>query len=140
MKELTIDEIQGDGWTSPYTGQEVTTQGVVTGTTRKGFFIQRPGERENPAISCAVFVYSPAFKPRTGSVVEVDGVAVDYVGVEGDRPTTQVEAREVRVVARDPVARDLAARGPMEVLPPPSAAAPLVRMKPSSTESVPSPF
>ena len=46
MDFIPIHKIQGDGLLSPYAGQTVTTRGVVTGATRKGFFIQDPQKHE----------------------------------------------------------------------------------------------
>jgi len=93
-----IHEIQGPGLVSPLSGQHVSARGVVVGTSRKGFFLQDPdGPREGGA-SSGVFVYRPRDQPPTGAVVEVEGTVVDYVPEEGERPTTQVAAEEVRVL------------------------------------------
>jgi len=121
MQTTPISTVQGDGLFSPLAGQEVRIRGVVTGSTRKGFFVQdlRKGP---PDCSHGVFVFRPRRPPRTGAVVEVEGKVVDYRTSESDRPTTQVHAARLRTVDRrgprlDPVwlTADLLERPPEEL-------------------------
>jgi len=98
LAETPIHEIQGAGLVSPLAGREVTTSGVVTGASRKGFFLQDPrGSRDGDA-SCGIFVYRPRARPALGARIEVFGEVVDYVPEEGERPTTQLAARDIRVL------------------------------------------
>ncbi len=81
---------------SPLNGQDVATSGVVTGTTRKGFFIQDPDGDVNAAESQGVFVLERGKKPTVGSLVAVLGSVVDYQPDEDSRPTTQILAKAVQ--------------------------------------------
>ncbi|MDX2475098.1 MAG: endonuclease/exonuclease/phosphatase family protein [Candidatus Krumholzibacteria bacterium] len=96
MKTTPIHLIQGPGLFSPLSGRDVTTTGVVIGSTRKGFFVQDPAGDVNEAVSHGIFVLERGKKPPAGSLVEVDGKVVDYQAEEEGRPTTQLLAREVR--------------------------------------------
>ena len=108
MSLTTIREIQGSGLTSPLAGRPVRTHGVVTGATRKGFFLQETEAPRDEERSCGIFVYSSTEKPHRGALVEVEGTVVDFVDGEEDRPTTQLAAtkttlREERVPVVEPV-------------------------------------
>jgi len=96
----SIQQVQGIDLYSPLAGQTVTTRGVVTGSTRKGFFLQDP-DPEDTAASSAIFVYSPRQQPPTGSFAEVRGEVMDFRAEENDRPTTQIKADSVRQVEGD---------------------------------------
>lgn len=92
MRLTRIAAIQGAGLRSPLAGQQVRTRGVVTGATRKGFFLQDP---ENPGAtrggcSRAVFVFTRRGHPPVGAAIEVEGTVIDYLAHEHDRPTTQI--------------------------------------------------
>jgi len=71
----SIAEIQGSGEASPYEGQTVTVEGVVTGFFQdKGFFIQMPVGDGNQATSDGLYVYQG--KPpevQAGDLVRVTG-------------------------------------------------------------------
>lgn len=99
MAHTPIHQIQGPGLFSPLRGKTVSTQGVVIGSTRKGFFIQDPeGDPRGPA-SIGLFVYQRRRKPRLGSLVRVSGKVVDYQAQEGGRPTTQLAEKSTEVVS-----------------------------------------
>ncbi len=72
-------------------------RGVVTGTTRKGYFVQDPDGGE-AGCSHAVFVFSPRRKPPVGALVEVQGRVTDFVLEETERPTTQIHAGDTRTL------------------------------------------
>ena len=72
-------------------------RGVVTGSSRKGFFIQDP-EGGGGDASCGLFVFERSQRPPLGSRVEVHGRVVDYVPDENARPTTQLEEQLTRVL------------------------------------------
>ena len=98
MKLVSIDAIQGTGLYSPLAGQELRTRGVVTGVSRRGFFLQDPeGDPEGEA-SIGIFVYERRGKPKVGSLVEVVGRALDFAKSEGARPATQIEEQETHVI------------------------------------------
>ncbi|MEM7201097.1 MAG: endonuclease/exonuclease/phosphatase family protein [Planctomycetota bacterium] len=97
MKVTPIEHVQGTGLFSPLAGQEVLVRGVVTGSSRKGFFIQAP-QRRGDGASCGLFVFERRRRPPLGSLVEVRGRVVDYVPDEHERPTTQLDEMETRVL------------------------------------------
>lgn len=61
---------------SPYTGQEVTISGIVTGTFFSGYFIA-----EAPGPWQAIFVYSNRNSPQVGDEVSVTGTVSEYNGL-----------------------------------------------------------
>lgn len=101
--ELFIHEIQGDGFSSPFVGEFVSIEGVVTavfqddpvkGQQLGGFFMQ---EEESDwdgsdATSEGIFVFAPFEDVEAGDVVEVVGTVAEF-----DQLTeiTNVESVEV---------------------------------------------
>jgi predicted extracellular nuclease len=85
---LTISQIQGNSFVTPYAGQFVATSGIVTAIKSNGFFLQEPGLGDSDAAtSDAVFVFTqvtPAVAP--GNAVNVQGTASEFFQL------TQVEA------------------------------------------------
>ena len=98
MQITPIHRVQGTGLFSPLEGQEVTLRGVVTGKTRKGFFLQDPEGDVHAPISHGLFVFERGRGPAAGSLVEVRGRVVDYLPDEDARPTTQLKEYETRVL------------------------------------------
>ncbi len=96
-----IHVVQGAGLSSPFAGVAVRIRGVVTGRTRKGFFVQDPEGARDPERSDALFVFSPRRKERDGSLVEVLGVVLDFTREAGGRPTTQLKLLESRRLELD---------------------------------------
>ena len=86
-----IYEIQGDGWSSPFHGDVVVTEGIVTVDLQKssqlgGFFIQDLKGDGDPTTSDGLFVYhrdywSPAFNPSVGDYVRVMGEIDEQYGL-----------------------------------------------------------
>ncbi len=101
MSLTRIAAIQGESVRSPLAGERVLTRGVVTGGTRKGFFIQDPDGDPRDDSSHGLFVFRPRHGTTIGSVVEVEGIVHDFVLDETDRPTTQLVLKEMRVVTED---------------------------------------
>jgi predicted extracellular nuclease len=97
VKRTPIHVIQGSGLWSPLAGTGVRTGGVVSGTTRKGFFVQDPDGGEE-GCSHAIFVYSPRRQPPLGALVEVEGKVVDFLLEESERPTTQIQVADMRTL------------------------------------------
>ncbi|HEY75673.1 MAG TPA: hypothetical protein G4O00_05765 [Thermoflexia bacterium] len=81
---VSICEIQGSGFTSPYEGQTVRTQGVVFAdfdqTSKRGFFIQFENCDGDPATSDGIFVYKRNRDDvvSVGDLVEVRGTVQEY--------------------------------------------------------------
>ena len=75
----TIPEIQGSGLTTPFAGQRVSTEGVVTALKSNGFFLQAAAPDADPATSEGIFVFvggAPAVSP--GDAVRVRGTASEF--------------------------------------------------------------
>jgi len=95
---VSIRQIQGDSLNSPYAGQSVITQGVVTGIVRRGFFIQTPNKAWDGKGSDAIFVYSPDYTSTIGAEVQVSGECLDYLKDEGAKPITQIHLDQLKVL------------------------------------------
>ena len=88
---IAIAEIQGTGDATPYAGQQVTTEGVVTAVYdeggRNGFIMQTPGtggvEKQVGDASDAIFVYLGGTQefPGIGDSLIVTGQADEYYGI-----------------------------------------------------------
>jgi uncharacterized protein len=83
--DTPINTIQGDGNLSPRVGVQVSTRGIVTAVTKKGFFIQTPdAEADKTAkTSEGVFVYckekdSVPAEAVVGNLVQVVGKVAEY--------------------------------------------------------------
>ena len=79
-----IHDIQGNGTTSPFANQLVTTTGIVTGRKSNGFFIQTSDAEADadPATSQAVYVFTSVAPPvavAVGNRVRVSGTVIEYV-------------------------------------------------------------
>lgn len=79
-----IHDIQGNGTTSPFASQMVTTRGIVTGLKSNGFFIQTPESEadSDPNTSQGVFVFTsgvPPFSAAVGNLVTVRATVVEFV-------------------------------------------------------------
>jgi 5'-nucleotidase len=90
--DATIEQIQGDGATSPLVGKQVTTKGVVTADYSSGGFsgayIQTDGtggdiDLGTHTTSDGIFVFSTAFASavHTGELVSVTGGVSEFNGM-----------------------------------------------------------
>ncbi|MBZ0269699.1 hypothetical protein K8I85_16225 [bacterium] len=100
MAITPIQRIQGPGLFSPLDGQVVTARGVVTGVTRKGFFLQDPDGDVHDVASRGVLVFRQRPRVLVGSLVEVSGRVVDYRPDALSRPTTQLLEQTTRVLSK----------------------------------------
>ncbi|MFI7597770.1 ExeM/NucH family extracellular endonuclease [Actinoplanes sp. NPDC049681] len=107
--DVTIAALQGtDTDTSPYAGQAVTTEGVVTAAYPaggfNGFFIETGGDDATPGASDAVFVFGSqaAAQVAVGDSVRVTGKVTEFQGeteitapavTKLDTPLPAVQAR-----------------------------------------------
>ncbi len=77
---LAIYQIQGAGHVSPFAGQAVTTQGVVTAVDSNGFYLQDPTGDSDIATSDGIFVFtSSAPAVSVGRLVQVSGQVSEFV-------------------------------------------------------------
>jgi len=113
-----IYEIQGDGEESPFHGDVVVTEGIVTvdlqgSSELSGFFIQDRFGDGDPATSDGLFVYhcdswNPSFDPSVGDLVRVQGTIDEQYGLTqmesidaGTVCDTGFRLRATNVFARD---------------------------------------
>ncbi len=97
MSTISIRALQGEGFISPYSRQQVSTTGVVTGVLRKGFFLQTPDKEWDHKGSDALFVYSTDWTPVRGAEIEVTGEVVDFIKHDTAKPVTQIHLDQVHV-------------------------------------------
>ncbi|MFP4395507.1 MAG: ExeM/NucH family extracellular endonuclease, partial [Anaerolineales bacterium] len=85
--ELRIYHLQGEGFVSPYEGQEATVEGVVVADFQendemRGFFMQDLLGDDNPLTSDGIFVYDPDGEDvDIGYRVRVTGIVDEYQGM-----------------------------------------------------------
>lgn len=92
-----IHDLQGPGSTSPYVGQSVTTEGIVTARRfNNGFFIQMPDSEADADASTSegIFVFTgnnaiPA-SAQVGNRVRVTGLVAEFVADPGSLPATEI--------------------------------------------------
>ena len=101
MPITAIRELQGESLHSPFAGQQVTTTGVVTGTVRRGFFLQTPDKAWDQKGSDGIFVYSREWKATKGSRLVVTGKCVDYIKHDTAKPVTQLRLESATVKSTD---------------------------------------
>ncbi|MBC7190747.1 endonuclease/exonuclease/phosphatase family protein [Marinobacter sp.] len=78
-QERSISEIQGRSHTSPYLGETVRTQGVVTAIAGNGFYVQDPVGDGDPATSEGLFVFTGGAPGLSvGDQVEVSGEVSEF--------------------------------------------------------------
>jgi len=101
---LKIYQIQGASHTSPFNGQHVTTEGIVTAidtTGSRGFWIQDPTGDGNDATSDAVFVYTGSVPTVVvGQLVRVDGTVNEFQGSSTNNLTiTEIDSPVITVIS-----------------------------------------
>jgi len=81
-EQIPVWAIQGEGASSAYAGERVTTSGLVTGVfpELEGFWIQTLETDYNPLTSDGLFVYTNTLTPEVlpGDEVQVSGVVNEY--------------------------------------------------------------
>jgi len=97
-----IYQIQGSGATSPYTGQVVTTSGVVTKVNSNGFFMQDLVGDGDPATSDGIFAFTggaPAV--GAGQLVQVTGTVQEFnVGAATNADTAAHTVTELGSISK----------------------------------------
>ena len=101
----SIPEIQGTGHVSPFVGQEVTTEGVVTAVASNSFYVQDSEGDGDPATSDGLFVFTGDAPPvEVGQWIEATGEVSEFIpgGADtGNLSTTQLFQPEIKVVSSD---------------------------------------
>ena len=96
-----IYTIQGSGSTSPFVGQTVLTQGVVTRVTNNGFYLQDPTGDGNDATSDALFAFTSTTPTvSAGNLVRVSGTVAEFnTGAVGNADTASHTITELTGVS-----------------------------------------
>ena len=100
MAVLSIRDVQGASLLSEHDGNYLTTQGVVTGILRKGFYIQTPEITWDGERSDALFIFGDSTKVKTGYFVQVSGECVNYIKHSAARPVTQLKMQSLYLKRR----------------------------------------
>ncbi|MCW2265037.1 putative extracellular nuclease/glycosyltransferase involved in cell wall biosynthesis [Gluconobacter cerinus] len=93
---LTIQQINGVGYYSPYAGASVTTTGVVTAIDTNGsigFWVQQASKDKDSIGSTGIFVYAgkTATLPTVGETVTITGTVTNYSGTSWSKSLTLPE-------------------------------------------------
>jgi len=88
-----ISEIQGSSHQSPLNGKETTTQGVVTWSNDKGFYLQSLEPDNDPNTSEAIYVFNKGNNPSIGSQVTLSGTVKEYA--QGKPDSYNLETTEL---------------------------------------------
>jgi predicted extracellular nuclease len=97
---IPIFAIQGSGATSPFAGQALRTQGIVTAIDSNGYYIQDPIGDGNSATSDGVFVFTGTAPAGVaiGDLVEVSGTVTEFVGGTGALSVTEINTSTAPLV------------------------------------------
>ncbi|MFT8505487.1 Hint domain-containing protein [Acetobacter sp.] len=95
-QDLTIQQINGTGYYSPYANTSVMTTGVVTAVDTNGsigFWIQQTNADKNTVGSAGIFIYAgkTATLPTVGETVSVTGTVTNYSGTSWSKSLTLPE-------------------------------------------------
>lgn len=95
---LTIGQIQGEGHRSPFEGQTVITNGVVTAVDSNGFYLQDLGDG-NARTSDAVFVFTnSAPDVYVGDSVAVQATVTEYRAGTGGLTVTELTSPTIELL------------------------------------------
>jgi predicted extracellular nuclease len=78
---VTIAEINGNKFLSPYNGQNVTdVKGLVTAIGTNGIFLRSTEPDEDPATSEGLFVFSTPIRGqvKVGDIITLNGRVTEY--------------------------------------------------------------
>ncbi|MGB3167105.1 MAG: lamin tail domain-containing protein, partial [Alteraurantiacibacter sp.] len=118
--DLLVGEIQGAGHRSVYEGNEVTTRGIVTAVTDRGFYLQGAGDG-NMATSDAILVFTgDAPTVALGDAVEVTGTVVEFLagGDTSNLTITEIVDPAVTVTSSGNALPEAVLIGPEGIAPP----------------------
>jgi predicted extracellular nuclease len=102
---VPIYDIQGAGHLSPYDGQTVTTEGVVTGVAFDGFFVQDPVGDGNDDTADGMWVFMGSFCngcPNVGDLVQLTDRVDEFIpgGADtGNLSTTDMAFPSISVIS-----------------------------------------
>ena len=99
-----IYDIQGAGHISPYVGQQVTTEAVVTAVAFDGYYVQDPLGDSDDATSDGIFVFVGAAgaKPAIGDLVRLQDIVQEFIpggAGTGNLSITELTAPAITVLS-----------------------------------------
>jgi predicted extracellular nuclease len=105
---VTISEIQGDGFSTPYYGDDVETTGIVTGDfqaygLKGGFFLQDPVGDGDPSTSEGIFVFNFWTPVELGDEIKIEAEATEYYGLTELTSVDSIEILSTGNPLPDPV-------------------------------------
>jgi predicted extracellular nuclease len=91
---IPIYMVQGSGSTSPFAGQSVRTQGIVTAIDSNGYYIQDQNGDGNSATSDGVFVFTSSAPAGVaiGDLIQVTGTVTEFVAGAGALSVTEINS------------------------------------------------
>ena len=78
-KTLSIGTIQGTDHHSPYEGETVTTEGIVTRVYKNGFIVESKSPDTNPDTSEAIYIYQKDTEVSVGNELQLTGKVEEYI-------------------------------------------------------------
>ena len=101
---IAIYDLQGLGHTSPFTGQSVTTSGIVTAVDTNGYYLQDPAGDGNDGTSDAIFVFtSTAPGVTVGDAVSVTGTVSEFASNPDSLSTTEINTPTTTILTHNNV-------------------------------------
>ena len=94
VQVISIHDVQGSGLLSPYAGQTVVVEGVVTARKSNGFFLQGTNADADEASSEGVFVFTsvaPTAVATVGNRLRVQGLVSEFVSSTNPHQLTITE-------------------------------------------------
>ena len=93
---IAIHDVQGSGLLSPYAGQIVVVEGIVTARKSSGFFLQSADADTdaNPATSEGIFVFTssaPSSAATVGNLARVQGTVAEFISSSNPHQFTVTE-------------------------------------------------
>ena len=103
---IAIYDLQGLGHRSLFTGQVVTTSGVVTSVRSNGFYIQDPNGDGNDGTSDAIFVSTGTTAPTVsvGNAITLSGTVAEFASATTNLTITQLNSPTAITVTNASVA------------------------------------
>jgi predicted extracellular nuclease len=88
---VAIYQLQGASHSSPFVGEAVRTQGIVTAVDSNGFYLQDPAGDGNAATSDAIFVFTgSAPTVLVGDAITVAGTVTEFAPNSDSLSTTEI--------------------------------------------------
>ncbi|MDB5721113.1 MAG: hypothetical protein JWP15_1731 [Alphaproteobacteria bacterium] len=99
---VPIYQLQGAGHISPFVGENVKTDGIVTAVDSNGFYLQDAHGDGNSATSDAIFVFTGAAPTvLVGDSIRVTGVLTEFAADATNLTLTEINSPVITVLTHD---------------------------------------